>query len=89
LDFDKTYEVPIFDLILGCKIEVSWVYWQKAKLTIPPNTKPGMKFRVRDFWKSVGNKKWNLIVKIEALMPKNISDIDLNLLRQIRDNVWY
>jgi hypothetical protein len=23
LDFDKTYEVPIFDLILGCKIEVS------------------------------------------------------------------
>jgi hypothetical protein len=26
LDFDKTYEVPIFDLILWCKIEVRWVY---------------------------------------------------------------
>jgi hypothetical protein len=26
LDFEKTYEVPIFDLILGCKIEVTGVY---------------------------------------------------------------
>lgn len=89
LDFEKTYEVPIFDLILGCKIEVSWVYWQKANLKIPANTKPWTKFRVKDFWKSESNKKWNLIVKIEALMPKNISDVDLQMLNVIRENVWY
>ena len=89
LDFEKTYEVPIFDLIIWCKIWVTWVYWQKAKLTIPPKTKPWTKFRVKDFWKSENTKKWNLIVKIDAKMPKNISDIDLQMLKTIRDNVWY
>ena len=89
LDFEKTYEVPIFDLILGCKIEVSWVYWQKASLKIPANTKPGTKFRVKDFWKSEGNKKWNLLIKVDSLMPKNISDVDLQMLNIIRENVGY
>lgn len=89
LDFDKTYEVPIFDLILGCKIEVKWVYWQIAKLKIPASTKPWSKFRVKGFWKSEANKKWNLIVKIEALMPKNISEVDLKMLETIRENIGY
>ena len=89
LDFEKTYEVPIFDMILGCKIEVSWVYGQKAKLTIPAGTKPGAKLRVKEFWKSEGSKKWHLIVVIKALMPKNISDVDASMLERIRDNVWY
>lgn len=89
LDFEKIYEVPVFDLILWCKIEVSWVYWQKAKLKIPANTKPWSKFRVKDFWKSEWTRKWNLIVKIETLMPKNISEVDLQLLERIRENVWY
>jgi DnaJ-class molecular chaperone len=40
LDFEKIYEVPVFDMILGCKIEVTGVYAQKAKLTIPAGTKP-------------------------------------------------
>jgi DnaJ-class molecular chaperone len=89
LDFEKTYEVPIFDLILGSKIEISGIYWQKAKLTIPPKTKPWTKFRVKDFWKSEGSKKWNLIIRVEAIMPKTISDVDLQLLKTIRDNVGY
>lgn len=89
LDFEKSYEVPVFDLILGCKIEVTWVYGQKAKLTIPAGTKPGSKFRVKEFGKSEASKKWHLIVKVEALMPKHISDIDKSLLEQIRENIWY
>ena len=89
LDFEKIYEIPIFDLILGCKIEVTWVYWQKANLKIPKNTKPWVKFRVADFWKSEWGKKWNLIVKVEAKMPKNISDVDLQMLNVIRENVGY
>jgi len=89
LDFEKIYEIPIFDLILGCKIEVSWVYWQKATLKIPANTKPWSKFRVKDFWKSEWINKWNLIVKVDAKMPKNISDVDLKMLNIIRENVGY
>ena len=89
LDFEKTYEVPVFDMILGCKIEVKWVYGQTAKLKIPAWSKSGTKFRVKEFWKSEWSKKWNLIVKIEALMPKSISDTDTQLLEQIRDNIGY
>ena len=89
LDFEKTYEVPVFDMILGYKIEVSWVYGQKAKLTIPAGTKSWSKFRVKEFWKSEWSKKWNLIVKVEAKMPKTISDIDKGLIEQIRDNIGY
>lgn len=89
LDFEKTYEVPIFDMILGCKIEVSGVYGQKAKLKIPPWTKPGTKFRIKEYGKSEGSKKGNLIIKAEALMPKNISEVDMQMLERIRENIGY
>ena len=89
LDFEKTYEVPIFDLILGCSIEVKWVYGTKKKLKIPAGTKSGIKMRIK--W--LGKKEWwkvgNLIVKIAWIMPKNISDVDTQMLERIRDNVWY
>ena len=89
LDFEKTYEVPIFDLILGCKIEVTGYNWDKAKLKIPESTKPWTKFRVKNFWKKLNWKTWNLIVKVEAIMPKNISDVDKKLLETLRENVSY
>ena len=89
LDFEKTYEVPIFDLILGCKIEVKWVYWNTAKLKIPASTKPWSKFRVKWFGKKEPGREWNLIVKVEALMPKHISEVDMSMLERIRENVWY
>jgi len=89
LDFEKTYEVPVFDMILGCKIEVTWVYGQKAKLTVPAGTKSWAKFRVKEYGKSEGNKKWNLIIRAVAKMPKSISDTDKQLLQQIRDNIGY
>jgi len=89
LDFEKTYEVPIFDLILWCSIEVRWVYWQTKKIKIPASTKPGTKMRVKDFWKSEWTKKWNLIIKIDAKMPKYISDVDKSMLERIRDWVGY
>lgn len=89
LDVEKTYEVPVFDLILGCSIEVEWMNRKKVKLKIPANTKPGTKFRVKDLWKSIWWKVGNLIVKIDAKMPKHISDVDKSLLERIRENVGY
>jgi len=89
LDFEKTYEVPIFDLILGCTIEIKWVYGQTKKIKIPKWTKPWTKMRVKEFGKSEWSKKWNLLIKIEALMPKSISEVDMMMLERIRDWVWY
>ena len=89
LDFEKTYEIPIFDLILGCFIEISWVYGKKVKLKIPAWTLHWTKFRVKWLWKSDKWKKWNLIVIIKSLMPKNISPVDLKMLETIRENITY
>lgn len=88
-DIEKTYEIPVFDLILGCKIEVEWFLWQKAKLKIPANTKPWTKFRVKDFWKKISWVNWSLIVIVDVRMPKEISDIDKSLLENIRENIIY
>lgn len=89
LDFEKTYEVPIFDLMLGCSIEVKWVYGTKKKLKIKAGTKPGIKMRVKWLGKKEDWKVGNLIVKIAGIMPKNISDVDKQMLERIRDNVGY
>jgi curved DNA-binding protein len=74
---------------LWCKIEVEWVGRKKAKLKIPPSTKSGAKFRVKDFWKTHLGRTGNLIVKVEGIMPKHISDVDKRLFEQIRQNVGY
>ncbi len=89
LDFEKTYEVPIFDLIMWCSIEIKWVYWNTKKIKIAPSTKPWSKLRVKWFGKKEPGREWNLIVKIEALMPKNISDVDKSMLERIRENIGY
>ena len=81
--------MPIFDLILGCKIEVEGEWRKKAKLKIPENTKPATKFRVKWFGKKHWAKEWNLIVEVVAKMPKKISEVDKQLLERIRENVGY
>ena len=88
-DIEKTYVIPVFDLILWCKIEVTGFLWQTAKLKIPENTKPGCKFRVKEFGKNIWGKKWNLIVTVDVKMPKHISDIDKKLLESMRENIGY
>lgn len=89
LDVTHTYEIPIFDLILWCKIEVTWEKGKKVKLKIPAYTKSWAKLRVKWLWKQVAGRVWNLIVKIEAKMPKTMSEVDKNLLQKISENVGY
>ena len=89
LDFEKTYEVPIFDFILWKNLEIRWVYWQKSMIKIPAWTKPWTKMRVKSLGKKQGGEVWNLIVKLEAKMPKNISDMDKNMLERISESIWY
>jgi len=90
LDFEKIYEVPFFDFLLWWTLDVRWVYWQTKKIKIPAWTKPGTKMRVKGFWKKEpGRPDGNLIVKLDAKMPKYISDIDKQMLERIRENVGY
>ncbi len=89
LDIEKTYEIPIFDMILWCKIEITWYNWDKAKLNIPKNTKPWTKFRVKWFGKKSWSQVWNMIVTADAKMPKSIDDSDLEILKNISNKIKY
>ena len=90
LDFEKTYELPIFDFILGWSLEVKWVYGQTKIIKVPSWTKPGTKMRVKWFGKKEpGRTDWNLLIKIEAKMPKHISDMDKQMLERISEGIGY
>ena len=89
LDFEKTYEVPYFDFLLGWTLPIRWVYWQEKTIKIPAWTKPCTKMRVKWFGKKEGDKVWNLIIKLDVKMPKYISDMDKQMLERIKEGVGY
>lgn len=89
LDIEKTVEVPFFDFIFGSNVQVNNWIGQSATIKVKPWTKPGTKMRLKWYGRALGANKWNLIVKLDAKMPKEISDMDKKLLETIRDNVGY
>lgn len=88
-DIHKSYAVPIFDLILWGTLEVEDANHKKIKIKIPPGTNPGTKMKVQWWGKQIHGKKWNLIIELKAKMPKYISDVDRQLLENIKQNILY
>jgi len=90
LDIEKTYEVPFFDFVVGWTLEVESPYWEKKKIKIKKGTKPCSKLRVKWYWykDNLGNV-WNLIVKLDAKMPKWITDTVLWLLKKVTEKIFY
>ena len=89
LDIEKTIEIPFFDFLFWTTVQVSNWIGGTVTIKIKDWTKPWTKLRVKGYWRIQGNLKWNLIVKIDAKMPKEISDVDMNLLKTIKDNLGY
>jgi len=89
LDIEVSASINFFDFLFGTSVEVSNTKWKKITIKIPANTKPGSKKRVKWYWISKNWKTGNLIIKLEAKMPKNISEVDKKLLEQIKDNIGY
>jgi len=87
LDVIKTVEVPIFDLILGTKLDVETVYSQHLSLTVPTGTKSGTKFRIK--WKGRQNagETGDMYVIVEGKMPKDIPENIRKLLESIKDQL--
>jgi DnaJ-class molecular chaperone len=81
---EKTYELPIFDLILWTKLNIETVYWENLKLKIPEWTKPWTKFKIKEKWRKTEWKTWDMFVIAEAKMPKNIPDDVKILLESIK-----
>lgn len=84
LDVIKTIEVPIFDLILGTKLDVETVYSKHLSLTVPVGSKPGTKFRIKGKGRQSEGKTGDMYVIVEARMPKEIPDDVRKLLESIK-----
>lgn len=74
LDLTQAIEIDLKDLLLGTKISVEWPDGKRFKFTIPENTKPGTKFKIK--WKghSSGRHKGNLYIQVQARMPQKLTD---------------
>lgn len=84
LDVEKTFEVPVMDLILGTKLDIQTVYNENLKLKIPEWTKIGTKFKIKWKWRTSDGKTWDMYILVEAKMPKNIPEDVRKLLESIK-----
>lgn len=83
----KTVEVPIFDLILGMKLDVETVYGKHLTLTVPEGTKPGTKFRIKGKGRQSEGQTGDMFVIAEAKMPKDVPESIRKLLESIKDQI--
>ena len=84
LDVTNTVIVPIFDLILGTKVDVETVYGKHLSLMVKEGTKPGTRFRIAGKGRKTGNRTGDMFVVVEAKMPKTIPDDVRKLLESIK-----
>ena len=87
LDVIKTVEIPIFDLILGTKLDVETVSSKHLTLTIPSGSKSGTKFRIKWKGRQSAGETGDMYVVIEGKMPKDIPDNIRTLLENIKDQL--
>lgn len=89
LDIEKTVEIPFFDFLFWTSTQVNNWIWKTVTIKIKEWTKPWIKMRVKWYWRALGKEVWNLIVKVDAKMPKEISETDTKILKSVKQNILY
>ena len=81
---DLIYEqaVDIWTLLLGGTVKVTTLLGDNLTLKVAPKTNPGTQLRVRGEGIQNSRQTGDLYVKLKAVMPDNIPDDLLELLRQ-------
>lgn len=81
LDLQIMQEVNIFELIIGTKVIVTDIFNKQMEVNIPPNTKPGSKFRIPKHGLVRSGVIGDLYVLITPTIPDKISEELLNLIK--------
>jgi len=87
LDVEQTAQIHLFDFLLGTKLEVITVYGKRLSLTIKPGTQPGTRFKIAGKWRQSDGRTGDMYVKVEAKMPKEISEPMRTLLESIKGQI--
>ena len=80
---EQVVELPIWDLLLGTKISIESPYSGKFKVTVPECTKPGTRLKVTGKGRTSGKKSGNLYLKLDARMPKKLSEAQKAILEKM------
>ncbi len=78
-------QVSVFDAMLGVSTEVGSPHGKRLKLTIPSGSQPGDKLRIRGHGVETDDKKGDLIVHLDIVVPDKLSDEQRALIEQARD----
>lgn len=85
-DLKTTVPVDLFTMLLGGKVSVVAID-RTVKLDIPPETRNGRQFRLRELGMPKmrhPEKRGDLYVTVEALLPQNLSAEEKALVKQLR-----
>jgi DnaJ-class molecular chaperone len=78
--------VSIWDLILGCELPIKDILGNSLMLTVASNTQPGSVLRLRGRGLSTrGSMPGDLLVRVQAQLPTDISPELLELIEQNRN----
>ena len=88
-DLYTSVKVNSLDLILGCSKKIELLTGRTVVLTVPPYTNNNTTFNVSGH--GIPNiktgKKGNLYVQIESQTPKNLSQDQLNKIKEVRNEI--
>lgn len=88
-DLITKVEIDCFDAILGKDVEVCGIDGTKFLISIPKGSQPGTKLRIKDQGLCNINSahRGNLLVEISVIIPKNLSEEKLKLIRTVKDGL--
>ena len=84
-DLYTNLDIDIFDALLGTKVEVQH-FNTAITVTVPPLTQPEDVIRVKGKGMQLNNNtKGNLYIKLNYRIPKELTDQQKELIKQIKD----
>lgn len=84
VDLQTTVDINFWDLILGGKVNVRTLLGKNLGLRIPPKTKPGIMMKMTGQGIQNTRQTGDLYVKLNAVMPENISEEIIDVLTRHR-----
>jgi curved DNA-binding protein len=87
LDLYTDRGLDFWQLILGTQLTISDIFESELELTVPPRTRPGAVLRARGRGlRREGHGNGDLLIKINAVLPDDISTEVIDVLKKIQSN---
>jgi len=83
-DLYKTIHVSVYELILGCKVQIDH-FDKDFVLNVPAGTQPGTTFSMRELGMPIVNAPGvgTLYIQVKGTVPKNINNEHKALIEQV------